>query len=138
MIPDVNVSSFDRPRDRRAPSSLTGKSLAGKTLTYVFEGLTLIVAVKTSCDGCRDFVLSPLGELGDVTVHVVSATPDVTGEWTDAVQPVVVAPEFLQMLDVRWPPFYVLIDPDAQRVVVEGVVFGPTQVAAEISPYLKS
>jgi hypothetical protein len=39
-------------------------------------------------------------------------------------------------LGIRWPPFYVLIDPAVQRVITEGVVFAPSQVAAEIAPYL--
>jgi hypothetical protein len=29
-----------------------------------------------------------------------------------------------------------LVDPVAHRVVSEGVLFGPSQVAAEIAPYL--
>jgi hypothetical protein len=37
---------------------------------------------------------------------------------------------------VRWPPFYVLIDADAERVLVEGVVFGPGQVAEEIRSFV--
>jgi hypothetical protein len=130
------VRSFDSPRGRPAPTSISGHTLSGESVTHEMSGLTLVVAVKTSCDGCRDFVHSDLEELSDVTVLIVSATNDLTGEWDGAVQQVIVAPEALTALDVRWPPFYVLVSPDEQRVLVEGVVFGPAQVAAEIAAYL--
>ncbi len=130
------VRSFDAPRARRAPTSVSGRTLGGESVTHELHGPTLVVAVKSSCDGCRDFVHSDLEELGDVTVLIVSPTDDLLGEWEGAAQPVTVAPDALDALGVRWPPFYVLIDPEEQRVVVEGVVFGPAQVAAEIAPYL--
>jgi hypothetical protein len=130
------VRSFDAPRERSAPISFTGTSLDGETVTVVFEGMTLLVAVKPKCDGCRDFVQSALRELEHVSIVVVSAVFDDEGEWVEAVRPVIVAPDVLEVLDVRWPPFYVLIDPDLARVVTEGVVFGPAQVAREIAPFL--
>jgi hypothetical protein len=105
-------------------------------VTYELHGPTLVVAVKASCDGCRDFVNSNLEELTGVTVLILSATDDVLGEWRGAAQDVIVAPDVLDALEVRWPPFYVLIDPELQRVVVEGVVFGPAQVASEIAAYV--
>jgi hypothetical protein len=97
---------------------------------------TLIVAIKQSCDGCRDFVFSSLDELSHLPVLILSATGDLNGEWVDAVQPIVVAPGAIAELEIRWPPFYVLVDPKEHRVVSEGVVFGPAQVASEIAPYL--
>jgi hypothetical protein len=115
---------------------VTGTSLQGDTVTKTLDGLTLIVAIKQSCDGCRDFVNSTLDELNDVAVLILSDTDDTRGEWDNAVQPILVAPEALAALDIRWPPFYVLVDPAQRRVVTEGVVFGPTQVASEIEPYL--
>lgn len=131
------MRSFDAPRQRSAPVSFTGTSLDGETVTVIFEGLTLLVAVKPSCDGCRDFVQSALHELDRVSVVVVSAVFDDHGEWVGAVRPVIVAPDVLEVLDVKWPPFYVLIDPGPARVVTEGVVFGPAQVAREIAPFLE-
>jgi hypothetical protein len=102
------------------------------------DGLTLIVAVKQSCDGCIDFIFSELNELSDVAVLILSATGDVNGEWSDSRQQVIVAPQLLQELDIRWPPFYVLVNPEQRLVVTEGVVFAPAQVAKEIAPYLPS
>lgn len=113
-----------------------GQSLAGATVIRTFDEMTLIVAIKSSCDGCRDFVHAPLDELKNVSVIVLSATPDLHNEWIEAAQPVLIAPEFLAALHVDAPPFYVLVDPVAKRVVSEGVVFSPAQVAAEIAPYL--
>jgi hypothetical protein len=81
-------------------------------------------------------VRSPLSELDGVAVVIISATGEADGEWSDAVQPILVAPGAIDELDICWPPFYVLVDPRARRVITEGVVFGPAQVASEIAPYL--
>jgi hypothetical protein len=97
--------------------------------------VTLIVAIKPHCDGCREFINADPSELR-VPVLVISAEDDVSSEWRDAAQPVFVSPEAFRLLEVRWPPFYVLIDPVEKRVVSEGVLFGVAQVTAEIGPYL--
>lgn len=130
------MRSFDAPRRRRAPSSFTGVTLKGEELTHSFRDLTLVVAIKTMCDGCRDFVNASLEELDMIDVVIVSATNDQDGEWTRARHPILVAPELMKELDVRWPPFYVLIDASTFEVVTEGVVFGPSQVAQEIALFL--
>lgn len=132
------MSSFDAPRVRPAPDTITGTSLDGAKISRTLVGLTLVVAVKQSCDGCRDFIFSQLNELSDVSVLILSATGDDNGEWSDSRQQVIVAPLVLKELDIRWPPFYVLIDPEQRLVVTEGVVFAPSQVAREIASYLLS
>ena len=83
-------------------------------------------------------MFSDLNELSDVPVLILSNTGDDNGEWSDSLQQVIVAPQMLKELDVRWPPFYVLIDPEQRLVVTEGVVFGPAQVAREIASFLSS
>jgi predicted nucleotidyltransferase len=93
--------------------------------------MTLVIAVKPDCDGCRDFLRGDLRELSNVDVVIVSAVS--SEEWVDAPNDVLVAPELMKQLDIRSAPFYVLIDPSGLRVVTEGVVFGPSQVAAEIA-----
>ena len=130
------MSSFDRPRPRPAPRVVTGRTLDGDDVKKTLDSVTLIVAIKQSCDGCLDFVRSPLDELSHVAVLIVSATTDMNGEWVDAKHDIVVAPELLVELGIRWPPFYVLVDPGNGRVVTEGVVFAPSQVAEEIAPYV--
>lgn len=130
------MSSFDAPRVRPAPDTITGTSLQGEAISRTLNGLTLIVAIKQSCDGCRDFVFSTLSELRDLPFVILSATNDLNGEWIDALQPILVAPQVLVDLDIRWPPFYVLVEPQQHQVVTEGVVFAPAQVAAEIAAYL--
>ena len=136
MTPDVSARSFEPARDRPVPLTMTGHTLDGEPIEFRIDRVTLIVAIKPSCDGCRDFVHSDLDELSEVSVVVVSATGDAHDEWTGAVRPVIVAPQILSDLDVRWPPFYVLIDPGTGRVITEGVVFTPAQVAQEIAPFL--
>jgi hypothetical protein len=132
---EFNARSFDRPRERLAPDSLSGHWCDGDDVTIALSGVTLIVAIKSHCDGCREFINSDLGELR-APVLVISAEEDESSEWRDARHPILVSPDAFRLFDVRWPPFYVLIDPVAGRVLTEGVLFGPAQVATEIAPYL--
>jgi hypothetical protein len=133
-VSDRRPHSFDAPRERSAPRELSGSTLAGKEWRRVLEGLTLVVAVKPQCDGCRDFIDGDLDELDDVDVVIVCAVHD--DEWHGARQTVVVSPQTMSELDIRSAPFYVLIDATRQRVISEGIVFAPAQVADEISPFL--
>ena len=134
---DFHVHSFDAPRERSAPSVLRGRSLSGDDLVLELSELTLIVAIKPNCDGCRDFVHGDLHDLADVNVVVVSATRG-DAEWDNARRTIVVAPDLFDELDIRSAPFYVLIDPTSSRVIYEGVIFGPAQVASEIASFLTS
>jgi hypothetical protein len=135
LTSDFNAPSFDRPRDREAPDSLSGHWSHGDDETIHLTELTLVVAIKSHCDGCREFIDAGL-EGFSVPVLVVSADEDESSEWRDARQPVFVSPDALRLLEVKWPPFYVLVDPVAHKVVTEGVLFGASQVAAEIEPFL--
>jgi hypothetical protein len=115
---------------------MRGTSLSGEPVAKPFRGLTLVVAIKPECDGCRDFVESALNEFRDLDVVLVASRDEMNDEWRHARHEIIVAPDFLVELDVRWPPFYVLLDATTRRVLVEGVVFGPAQVAEEIRPYV--
>jgi hypothetical protein len=132
---EFNARSFDSPRERSAPDTLNGHWSHGDTASIALSEVTLVVAIKSHCDGCREFINADLDSL-QVPVVVISADEDESSEWRDAQQPVFVSPESFQLLDLRSAPFYVLVDPVARRVVSEGVLFGPSQVAAEIAPYL--
>jgi hypothetical protein len=118
-----------------APTSLRGHWSEGDETSIDFTHVTLVVAIKSHCDGCREFINADLDEL-PVPVLVVSAEEDESSEWGGARQRVFVSPDAFRLLDVRSAPFYVLIDPSSSHVVTEGVLFGPTQVANEIAPYL--
>jgi hypothetical protein len=96
----------------------------------------LVVAVKENCLGCRSVLESSSGAFGGVAVLIVADHASCEPWWTASLHSVVVSPSLLEDLDVRWPPFYVLVDPTTERVVTEGVVFGPEQVLQEIAPYL--
>jgi hypothetical protein len=132
---EFNARSFDRPRERFAPDSLSGHWTGGDEVTIDLTEVTLVVAVKSHCDGCREFINADVDQL-HVPVLVVSAEDDESLEWRDARQRVFVSTDAFRLLDVRSAPFYVLVDPVARRVVTEGVLFGPAQVAAEIAPFL--
>lgn len=135
MTSEFNARSFDRPRERVVPTSYRGHWPDGPAVTVDLRGITLVVAIKSNCDGCREFIRSNLDTLR-VPVLVISATDDESSEWIDALARVFVSPEALAVLDIRWPPFYVLIDPATGRVLTEGVLFGSSQVAEEIASYL--
>jgi hypothetical protein len=133
---EFNARSFDRPRDRVAPASFVGHWPDNDEVTITLTEVTLVVAIKSHCDGCREFLDADLGEFG-VPILVVAAK-DASAEWRDARQLVFVSPDALRLLDVTWPPFYVLVDPAARKVLTEGVLFGAHQVAAEIAPFLRA
>ena len=130
------MRSFDVPRDRPAPRRWSGVSLDGEIIEGEFARLTLVVAVKEECLGCRSVLESTLDAFGDVDVLIVSREPSAEPWWAASPHRVVVAPGLLEELDVRWPPFYVVVDPRGERVITEGVVFAPEQVRREIAPYL--
>ena len=137
MTSEFDARSFDRPRERAAPSALRGHWCAdGAEVVVNLSELTLVVAVKSHCDGCQEFINADVSDLG-VPVLVISADDGISSEWHETRQPIFVSPDAFHLLDVRWPPFYVLIDPVAGRVRSEGVLFGVQQVAKEIGPYLE-
>jgi len=133
-VSDFRARSFDPPRDRTAPRLLRGCSLEGEKRQLVIDRPTLVIAVKPLCDGCRQFVDGDLSVFHGIDVVIASATP--SEEWRGASHSVWVSPELLEALGVTAPPFFVLIDPRTLRVLVEGAVFSPAQVASEIGPVL--
>jgi hypothetical protein len=130
------MRSFDTTRDRPAPRSWRGSSLDGQPLEGVFERTTVVVAVKEDCWGCRSVFESPVDAFGDVATLIVARSVSSEPWWRSSGHRVVVSPELLDQLDVRWPPFYVVVDPLRERVVCEGVVFAPEQVKTEIAAFL--
>ena len=133
---DLGPRSFDRPRERPAPSQMTGHWSNGGDAVVSLTKLTLLVVIKSNCDGCHDFLFSDLDVFAGLDVVIMSATDDADNEWIDAPRPVLIAPDALLTLDVKWPPFYLLVDPIGGLVRTEGVLFGPSQVAAEIASFL--
>ncbi|HUZ42504.1 MAG TPA: hypothetical protein VMU68_14060 [Acidimicrobiales bacterium] len=137
MTSEFDARSFDRAREREAPDSLRGHWSYGAEETIALSEVTLVVAIKSNCDGCRAFLDADLDDLR-VPVLIISAEEDDMGEWRDARRPVFISPDGFRLLDVRCPPLYVLVDPIARRALTEGVLFGPAQVASEIAAYLKA
>ena len=128
--------SIDPPRERAAPRRYRGVDLAGQPVEGEFNDLTLVVAIKEDCVGCRSVLESPADAFGDVATLLVAARRSSESWWSPTNHRVIVSQELLADLDVRFPPFYVLIDPQRQRVISEGVVFGPEQVREELAGYL--
>ena len=64
----AGVRSFDHPRERPAPACARGRTLDGAAVVLSFLRPTLVVAVKTYCDGCREFITGDLEELSRAEV----------------------------------------------------------------------
>lgn len=128
----MDLRGVDAPRERPAPTAYAVR-VGDRVETRTFRDLTLVVAVKPDCDGCRDFVegVHGLGERVDV---VVVASRD-AGAF--AGRDVVVSPELWRDLEIRSAPFYVVVDPLRGLVVAEGSVFSPAQVAEDIGRLLR-
>jgi len=133
---DAAPRSFDQPRGRVVPASFTGVDRSGRPAVVDLGSPCLVLVVKPNCDGCRDALASDLQPLDGVAIVAVSPTAGAPGEWDSARVEVVVAPEFLEALDVRFPPVYLLVDAARGRVLTEGVLFDAVQVASEVAPYL--
>ena len=130
------MHSIDAPRERYAPRRYRGESLAGELVESELGSLTLIVAVKSDCHGCRSVLESARDAFGAVSTLVVARETSLEPWWATSRHPLVISPSLLDELEVRWPPFYVLVDPHDEKVVTEGVVFAPEQVREEIAAYL--
>ncbi len=111
-------------------------SLSGEPLECDLDALTLVLAVKEECMGCRNVIEAPANSFGEVAVLIVASAMPSEPWWSTSPHRVVISAPLLMALDVRWPPFYVLVDPVVGRVVTEGVIFGSEQVREEIAPYL--
>ena len=96
-----------------------------------------MVAVKAHCDGCVGFYAGDVTALAsfDLDLFIATSTPPGEYDFVGA-REVHYDPDLLTSLDVRWPPFYVLLVPAPWRVVQEGLAFGPEQVAQEITSHL--
>ena len=99
----------------------------------MFDRPSLVVAVKSDCDGCRFFYAGDHSILAPRHVILVTRDEFRPGEYGDAVHEVLLAPQLLDALDVRWPPFYVAVDVQPVRAICEGVAFSPEQVASELA-----
>ncbi|MEI8127695.1 MAG: hypothetical protein WCG86_07785 [Actinomycetota bacterium] len=117
---------MDTPRERPAPERWNWVGREGRE-EYVLTSQILLIVVKENCDGCREFLRDPPVELAQYDVKVVAHEGDF-GE-----SPVYLAPELLAELDIRWPPFYVLVENSPARVVDEGIVFSAAHVAQELT-----
>lgn len=130
------MRSFDTTRERPAPAFYDGLTLLGEPVRGTFSRRTLVIAAKADCLGCQAALESPVGAFGATDVLIVGRVSTDEPWWHRSAHPVIVSPSLLEALDVRWPPFYVLIDGERGVVLREGVVFGPDQVAAEVAPLL--
>jgi hypothetical protein len=141
-------------RDRPATpaSNLTGVDLTDRAVDVRVLGTdrwTLLVFLSSRCDGCRplwDALADPTAAGLAVDERVVAVThgPDhediaalralaPAGSTGAEASPVVVmATDAWSAYRVLGPPFFVLVDGAADRVVTEGVAWGVSQIAGHV------
>lgn len=124
----MELRSVDASRPRRAPTGYLARR-NGEFEERTLGALTLVVAVKPGCDGCRAFVEGEHDLENEIDVLVVASLEDAAWEGRD----VVVSPGLWRDLEITSAPFYVVVDSTRGVVVCEGSVFSPEQVAAEIA-----
>ena len=122
------MRSIDSLQPREVPASWSWVGPHGEE-TFTLTRTTLLVAVKENCDGCESFLHGDHGAFADYDLRFVASE----GAFPTARQTVFLAPAVLLQLGMKWPPTYVVIEPHPARIVAEGVVFSPEQVAEEIS-----
>jgi len=130
--------SFDAPRARRVPTSFGGITPDGKPVNRNFAPRHLVIAVKESCDGCAELLDAAYGSydrLGVELLFLAGAHSNETA-WLDSSHPRLVSAELLATLDVRWPPFWMLIDGTDGAVIAEGVPFGVAHLIKEVRAFL--
>ena len=110
---------------------------------------TLLVFLSSHCDGCRplwDALADPVasGLAGDEQVVALTHGPDhedvvalralvpVGATGAEAPPVVVMATAAWSAYRVQGPPFFVLVDGAADRVVTEGVAWGVSQIAGHV------
>lgn len=130
------MRSIDAPRERPVAREYRGMRLGGELVRGEFDRLTLVLAIKEGCLACDEVLAAPVDAFGAVATLLVAARPSTSPQWRATSHPLVISELLLDQLDVRWPPFYVLISPEGPRVLTEGVLMGPAQVAQEIAPFL--
>lgn len=128
----MGLRSIDSPRRRPAPATAHLTDSAGAVHILTLKPRTLIVAVKSNCEGCKPFVEDLSIEFFDWRLIVVTRDSMLTA--ADQ-RPVWLAPELLDALEIASAPFFVALDGAPLNVVTEGVVFAPEQVAREISEF---
>ena len=128
----MGLRTIDSPRRRPAPTTARVRDSAGVEHVLALDARTLIVAVKSNCDGCRPFV-------DDLTLefpgwHLLVVTRDAAVTAGDH-RTIWLAPEIMDALAISSAPFFVALDGSPLMIVTEGVVFAPEQVARELSEF---
>jgi len=130
--------SFDAPRARQVPTSFGGIAPDGTLVNSTFGPRHLVIAVKESCDGCATLLEAPYGTYNALDVDILFVAGEHSNEtaWSDCLYSRLVSAELLAALDIRWPPFWVLIDGTTGDVIAEGVPFGVSHLIKEVRAFL--
>jgi len=130
------VRSFDDRGERPVARAYEGRLRSGALTQRTFATRTLVLAVKGNCDGCAALLRTPLEAFGGVPVLVIAATELDEPAWRDSSLDVLVSPSLFAALDIRWPPFWALVDGERGCVLREGVPFGAEQIVADVADLL--
>ncbi len=104
---------------------------AGDLLTVRLNERTLVIAVKSSCDGCR-LLLETDADFWGLPMVALCADDATAAEYADLATPVRRAPGWLAASGVSAAPFFLVVASDG-TVVTEGIPFDPHQVRDEVT-----
>lgn len=119
----MTLRSIDSPRRRPAPSSAL---LDNGAILELSPG-TVVVAVKSHCDGCQAF-LDDL-ELGQWNVLPLAVDDEIAAK-----DNVITSRALLDALDIQSAPFFVALDGMPLEVVSEGVPFDRAHLLEILPP----
>ncbi|MDE3222968.1 MAG: hypothetical protein KGL79_05995 [Acidobacteriota bacterium] len=124
------MRSIDPPRRRPAPLVLRGRDAHGGEREVNLEELTLLIVVKPNCQACEELLAHDAR--GFEGFNVWYLVDEELALASDAPRLLRVSAATLATLEVRWPPAYLVVDPECAEVIFEGVVFDSGQIMEEI------
>jgi hypothetical protein len=129
----LSSRSLDPPRQRPVPDRVVLVNAEGVEQSWTLQTRSVIVAVKTNCDGCHSFYEGSHHVLSAWPVLLIAQHRHDLNHFAGSAHRVFASSELWSALDIRSAPFYLLVAPDPGRIVAEGLAFSPEQVQREIS-----
>lgn len=127
----MSLRSYDAPRRRAVATEFVARGADGTTVVLRLVGPTLVIVVKSSCEGCRRVLDADPDQWG---VPAVALCDDVVTalEYESAALVPLIAPEWLVASGVRSAPFYLVVG-ERGEVLAEGMPFDAAHLAGELA-----
>lgn len=121
------MRSFDPVRSRPLPDRFAAL-VRGESITVTLDHEALLFAVKPGCFSCQSVMSDAAQHFPSLQILFVAGED--AAEWELTPHAVHVAPQFLEVAEVKFPPVYLLVRDGL--VVAEGALLSSAQVKDEI------